>query len=144
MILPATYAISYRDTGAILSYCQLKNRDLSVKGAVDALLGELVGENLSVSLSKPAGPPIKIPTGRLHLDEVEADTATLEKFVRAPHDFVLDLSDPAATPGDGKKKTIIPPTLGADLDLNSGALATDPNTFIVKVAPDFPSGTQLF
>jgi hypothetical protein len=102
------YALSYEETGSIVSYCQLQRRDLSKTGAVAALLDELVGDELVLSLSLSGGvPPIKIKKTQLALDEVDVADSVLPAFRRRPQDFVLDLTDASAKPGDGKLKSIL-------------------------------------
>ena len=143
----AIYAISYQVTGAILSYCQLKQRDLSPKGTVEALREELVGDNLFISLRKPGGSPLKIQRDHLRVDEVDIASTDFDTFIRAPSKFVLDLSDAGTTPGDGKKKrAIMPLAPGPTLTLNSEQVtpAIDKDTFVVSRPADFPSETELF
>lgn len=101
------YALSFEDTGSIVSYCQLQQRDLSKTGAVAALLDELVGDELVLSLSLPGVPPIRIKKTQLALDEVDVADSILPAFRRRPQDFVLDLTDASAKPGDGKLKSLL-------------------------------------
>lgn len=152
----AIYAISYQDTGAILSYCQLEQRDLSAKGAANLLREEILGENLVLTLAQPGGAPIQIAREHLRVDEVDIKLPTtptpmkLEDFLRAPYRFVLDLSDDGTKPGDGTKKTaIFPPPAAQTLALYSQAVTNPPDpadkgTFVVHRPADFPSNTEMF
>ena len=136
----AIYAISYEDTGVILSYCQLTQRDLSAKGAAQALLDQLVPDKLTVSLSTVGGPAIEIDPSHLHVDEVEI-TGDFEAFKRAPYSFMVDLTDPAKKPGDGQKKNavILTAPYGTPT-LTHGSPGSLQVTFAMPVAAD----TRLF
>jgi len=134
------YAISYQDTGSIVSYCQLAQRDLSPAGAVQVLLDELVADGeLKLSQILPSKPPTKITKTNLRVDEVDVEAAKLADFVRAPYKFVLDLSDDKAKPGDGKKKTLGTPTSPISYEL----LAAQ-DVFRVTFTLDVAANTKFF
>jgi hypothetical protein len=102
----ATYVLSYRDTGSILSYCRLEKQTLLNQQAVAALLDHLVGTNLAFSLSTSTG-GFTIPKSDLALDELEInDDKVLAAFIREPFKYVLDLTDPTTKLGDGTTKKL--------------------------------------
>jgi len=132
----AFYAVSYEQTGLVLSYCELAKQDLSKAGAVAALLDQIVGDNLVLSfsflLSAVSPDAIKIKKSQLNLDEVKVDDSSVADFTTTPYKFMLDLSDASAKAGDGTMKKLLDP---AQMQLATPILfsgnppnATDPKT----------------
>lgn len=151
----AFYAISYQQTGLVLSYCELAKQDLSKSGAVAALLDEIVGDELELSFSFKANAmsadPIKIPKAQLNLDEVNIspkDIPTVDAFTSAPHTFMLDLTGATATAGDGTVKKLLDPSIPSSMFVASPTLssknATPPNTVHVKFQTAPPDNTLLY
>ncbi len=134
------YALSYKDTGSILSYCMLEKQKLVDKPAVAALLDRLVGDNLLLSLKTSGGDGFKIPKADLVVDELTiTDPVERDKFVRAPYNYVLDASDPTKL-GDGSPKT-----LGTALAVDSYKLSsttTPKPSFLVTLSNPLISTVQ--
>jgi hypothetical protein len=163
----ALYAISYGQTGLVLSFCELAKQDLSKAGAVKGLLDQIVGTQLQLQFLLPPlpSPPdrINIDKAQLSLDEVNiapADipnvtdfmTACLTKLQTPPPPpppplpvplldlLMLDLSDPTAKAGDGTVKKLIDPTQlkTATLDVQAGV-----GLQVTVPAAQFAGGTRL-
>jgi hypothetical protein len=143
--MPTTfYALSYKDTGSILSYCMLEKQTFIDQSAVDALRDAIVGDNLVISLSMPGGNPIKIPKSEVSLDEVKVEQQDLTTFTRQPYTYVLAIPNDGSTkPGDGKLKHIMIPddVVIALSEQPSG----QPSRLTVSIAPsNSPENRPLF
>jgi len=108
----AIYALSYKYTGSILSYCRLEQQSLGTPADIAALHDRLVGDSFVISFATPTSPAgaFKIPSDDIAVDEVQANDATLAKLVQNPYAYVLKLpDDDSLKPGDGKPKPIVTP-----------------------------------
>ena len=136
----AFYALSFEDTGLIVGYCQLGKRDLTKAGAASALLDQLVGEKLVLSLGLKVPPPnpgandvpsLTLLKTQLRVDEVKVPDANADDFTKQPWTYLLDLSDPTAKPGDGTVK---------QLQLDPTKVITAPGTLLGHPHSGPPTG----
>jgi hypothetical protein len=132
----AIYAISYQDSGAILSFVALEKQSVIDKPSAQALHDRLVGTGLVVSLQTPASQPFKIPASQLFVDEVQ----NVEQVDLADNPFIYVLAPPAnpsATPGDGTPKQVTK-IANANVDLTLAHASSK-----LTAAPHNPSGTKI-
>lgn len=101
----ATYAISYKDTGSILSFCVLAKQQLTDAASVAALLDRLVDDKLVISL-RIGATGFSFSKTDLAVDEITINQTTQSDFSQDPFKYGLVLPDPSSKPGDGKVKTI--------------------------------------
>lgn len=66
----ALYGISFKDTGSLLAVCSVEQRTLTADSAA-AMLKELVGDQLRLSVGDPSGKQIQIKSEFLALDELK-------------------------------------------------------------------------
>lgn len=126
----ATYALSYKDTGSILSFCTMEKQKVVDQASANALRDQLVGTSLVIAVRTRSDGPFTIPAADLVVDEIQiADPLQL---ARDPYSFVISVpSGGTATFGDGTPKPvtqIINPNVTLTLSAANSSLKVVPSS----------------